>query len=94
MFFNLKGPRSDEEHFAKLIYRVIYVETKLNLEWELWLCMWYLSDHALIDAYKKALEMELEEEFIELLTNELYSRKIVPGNEIAGDRKVDSVEVY
>lgn len=35
MFFNLKGPRSDEEHFAKLIYRVIYVETKLNLEWEL-----------------------------------------------------------
>lgn len=56
--------------------------------------MWYLSDHALIDAYKKALEMELEEEFLELLTNELYSRKIVPGNEIAGDRKVDSVEVY
>lgn len=38
--------------------------------------MLLLKDHELINAYKKAVEMNLEEDFLKLLANELKRRKI------------------
>ncbi|WP_068677239.1 sporulation histidine kinase inhibitor Sda [Oceanobacillus sp. Castelsardo] len=37
----------------------------------------YLSDHMLINAYHKAVKLELEKEFIELLVKEIEKRKLV-----------------
>ncbi|WP_249870756.1 sporulation histidine kinase inhibitor Sda [Oceanobacillus saliphilus] len=38
--------------------------------------MHYLSDQMLMDAYKKAKELKLEKDFLELLKEELIRRKI------------------
>ncbi len=38
--------------------------------------MMYLSDEALLNAYKKALRLKLEKDFLELLMNELDRRGI------------------
>lgn len=49
--------------------------------------MKYLSNNALIDAYKKAVKMELDKDFLELLTNEINTREIdlYNVNEVTGD---------
>nr|WP_138417684.1 sporulation histidine kinase inhibitor Sda [Aquibacillus sediminis] len=36
----------------------------------------YLSDDLLIDAYEKALELDLDDYFIQLLSDELHHRDI------------------
>ncbi|MCM3585370.1 sporulation histidine kinase inhibitor Sda [Mesobacillus maritimus] len=38
--------------------------------------MLLLKDHELLNAYKKAVEMNLEEDFLNLLATELNRRKI------------------
>ncbi|WP_156291242.1 sporulation histidine kinase inhibitor Sda [Oceanobacillus salinisoli] len=40
--------------------------------------MEFLSNSALIDAYNKAVEIELAEDFVKLITNELDRRNIQP----------------
>ncbi len=40
------------------------------------LAMNYLSDDLLIDAYEKALELDLDDYFIQLLSDELHHRDI------------------
>jgi len=37
-----------------------------------------LTDEALIDAYRKSLNLELEQDFINLLLEEIYQRNIDP----------------
>jgi hypothetical protein len=44
---------------------------KYRREW-----MILLKDHELINAYKQAVEMKLEEDFLKLLATELKRRKI------------------
>ena len=39
--------------------------------------MEYLSDHLLVYAYHQAIDLELEEDFIELLVGEIEKRNLV-----------------
>lgn len=38
--------------------------------------MYYITDRVLMEAYEKALELELEEDFIDILHTELVRRNI------------------
>lgn len=38
--------------------------------------MYYITDRVLMEAYKKALELDLEEDFIDILHKELVQRNI------------------
>lgn len=49
-------------------------------------CMQHISNRVLSEAYEKALELRLEEDFIELLRSEMVRRGMTPSEQTASSR--------
>lgn len=73
MFCTIDHGRIQE---IKQIYGRMYVCTGGEPAWEQGLKMENLSDELLIETYRKALELKLNQDFIDLIYKELYKRSL------------------
>ncbi len=58
---------------------MLYIHDKLHIQYEIvkeFMIMDFLSDTLLLEAYKKAVELQLNEDFISLIKEELVKRAL------------------